>query len=228
VEPLVHVLALSPHEREAIQLLGQMQAKDAIEPLVRLLDPQSEELDFQLAILEALVQIGEAHIAEQLVPLVHPETQWALFETLEQRWKAEPPVLQPTFRNHVDPAFSQGVRACTFQKKLLASLGRLGNPRIVEALLNKLTPHAKFGYRGDFYLSLLDVLGKLGDKRAIEPLARLLTRELQLREWHFQQGLVRALRQLGDTRAELEAVEKTLQQLAEDYHRQTGIWLGAG
>ncbi|HLI69731.1 MAG TPA: DUF6461 domain-containing protein [Ktedonobacteraceae bacterium] len=251
--PLVRVLSFYPHEKEAVQLLGQMHAKEAIEPLLSLLDPQDEEIGFQRTVLETLVQIGEERVAEQLLPLLHPESQWALREAQEQMVQEHMQKTQQMTQEHTqqaqrteqpvrtfgfvsiapkgsgDASHQQLIRrmhAHAFQKDLLASLGQLGNPRVVEPLLNLLTPHPRFGYSGDLYVSLLEALGELGDTRAIEPLARLLNPDIQFREWHFQQALVRALRQLGDTRAELQMVERSLQRYEEDYHEKTGRWLG--
>ncbi len=236
-----------------MQLLGQMHAKEAIEPLLSLLDPQDEEIGFQRTVLETLVQIGEERVAEQLLPLLHPESQWALREAQEQMVQEHMQKTQQMTQEHTqqaqrteqpvrtfgfvsiapkgsgDASHQQLIRrmhAHAFQKDLLASLGQLGNPRVVEPLLNLLTPHPRFGYSGDLYVSLLEALGELGDTRAIEPLARLLNPDIQFREWHFQQALVRALRQLGDTRAELQMVERSLQRYEEDYHEKTGRWLG--
>jgi HEAT repeat protein len=206
-----------------------MQNKSAAEPLLRLLDPQDAHIDFQREVLKALVQTGEASIAEQLVPLLHAESQWALFEVIEQMREAGAPraMLVPygTPQSRHETSFHEFMHACSFQKDLLAALGQLGNPSIVELLLNLLIPHPRFGYGGDFYISLLEALGMLGEQRAIEPLARLLNPDLRFSEWRFQQTLVRTLRQLGDTRAELQTVDEALQRLAEDYHRQTGKWL---
>jgi HEAT repeat protein len=225
VEPLIRVLTLYPREREAIRLLGQMQNKSAAEPLLRLLNPQDNSIDFQREVLKALVQIGEVSIAEQLIPLLHAEPQWALLEVLEQMPRPQA-IVKPTHMLSPREAFlRQLMHDCSFQKDLLASLGQLSNSSIVEPLLNLLIPHPRFGYRGDFYISLLEALGMLGEPRAIEPLASLLSPDLRFSEWRFQQALVRTLRQLGDTRAELQTVEEALQHFAEDYHRQTGKWL---
>jgi len=88
---------------------------------------------------------------------------------------------------------------------------------VVEQLLKLLNPHPRSHYAFDFQLRLLEALGNLGEKQAIGRLAQLLVLKLDIcaiYERIFQEYLVRTLRQLGDTRTELEVVETALHQLA--------------
>ena len=137
---------------KALQLLGQLRATSAIEPLLNLLDPQGKNIGFQRALHKTLAQLND--------------------------------------------------------------------PGSVEPLLNLLNPRFKSPGAFDFQLHLLKALGSLGDQRAIEPLARLLNPDavqllnpdaLNLQARVFQETLAETLRQLGDTRAELQAVEQAIQ-----------------
>ncbi len=201
IEPLIHVLSLYPREKEVVRLLGQLHTGEAIEALLKLIDPQDREIDFQRALFEALVEIGDAQVAERLLPLLRPESA----------------VPMPTIREDSTPQEWQSLQIFTreraFQQEVLQTLGRLHNPDITEPLLKLLNPHARPEYADDFQIRLIEMLGNLGDTRAIEPLAQLLDPNIPPAQWRFQDALVKALKQLGDTRAEIQTVEEAVQRI---------------
>ncbi len=197
IEPLLRLLPLYqelryPGRREIIPLLGQLRASSALEPLLNMLDSRddnddrfSENIQVQRDVINALEQIEGARIVERLLPLLNAE--------------------------------SQTIAGCSFQQGVLATLARQGDQRILEPLLKLLNPHPKGHYSYDFQLRLLEALGNLGEQQAIEPLAQLLALDPSTCDTYariFQQYLIKTLRQLGDTRAELDMVEAALQRLA--------------
>lgn len=192
IEPLLRLLPLYPQKREIIQLLGQLRASSALEPLLNMLDPHNENdnpfsasINVQRDVINALEQIEGTRIVERLLPLLSAESK----------------------------TVSQGA----FQQGALATLARQGDLRIVEPLLNLLNPRPQSYHAYDFQLRLLEALGNLGEQQAIERLAQLLVLDPSTCDTYariFQQYLLKTLRQLGDTRAELEVVETALQRLA--------------
>lgn len=186
IKPLLHLLPLYPGRREIVQLLGQLKASSAVAPLFNMLDPNGKTIDVQRDIVKALEEIEGTRIVDRLLPLLQPEPQT--------------------------------MRECSFQQALLAALGRQGDASIVGPLLRLLNPHPEAMYAYDFQLRLLEALGNLGEKQAVEPLAQLLVSDfsdVHPYERIFQEYLVKALRQLGDTRPELQAIEEALQHLAK-------------
>ncbi|GHO42282.1 DUF6461 domain-containing protein [Ktedonospora formicarum] len=189
VDSLLHLQSLYPDKRAIIQLLGHLRASSAAELLFSLLaphdqsnDPFDERIDFQRDVIDALERIEGKHIVKRLMPLLYPEPQT--------------------------------IMECSFQQALLAALARQGDASMVNPLLKLLNPHPKPMYPYDFQLRLLEALGNLGEIQVIEPLAQLLMPEfstLSVYEQIFQEYLVKTLRQLGDARVELQAVELALQ-----------------
>ncbi|GHP00536.1 hypothetical protein KSF_105830 [Reticulibacter mediterranei] len=196
VEPLLSLIPVYPNERKIIQVLGRLQESSAKEPLLRLLNPQSKEIDYQRDLLKALEHIGGGAIADRLLLFLDPE---------------------PT-----------SSRAGNFQGDLLKTLLRLHPPHLLDALLALLHPYPgpypDFTPKSGFQMSLIATLGHLGNRQAIDPLAQLLVLDVQglsLPEHYLQVRLVEALKQLGDTRSELEEIAAALQREDSKFMRRS-------
>lgn len=155
---------------KAVQLLGQLRATDAIEPLLNLLDPQGADIDFQRAVYKALAQIGDVQIAGRLLPLLQPQpqhirecsVQQALLATLAQ---LNDPGIIDLLLNLLNPK-PEAQGEYDFQLHLLKALGNLGDQRAIEPLAQLLNSNVQHPWEWIFQEYLVETLRQLGDARA--------------------------------------------------------------
>ncbi len=155
---------------KAVQLLGQLRATSAIEPLLNLLDPQGGDIDFQRALYKALAQIGNVQIVGRLLPLLQSQpqsmgecsVQQALLASLAQL--DDPGIVEPLL-NLLNPR-PESLGASDFQLHLLKALGNLGYQRVIEPLAQLLNPEAQHLREWFFQEHLVETLRQLGDTRA--------------------------------------------------------------
>lgn len=155
---------------KAAQLLGQLRATSAIEPLLNLLDPLGRDADFQRALYSALAHIGGEQIIERLWPLLEPlprsrgerTVQQALLATLAQ---LKNPGSVERLLTLLNPE-PEPVGASDFQLHVLKALGNMGDRRAIEPLAQLLNPDAQGSAAWFFQHCLVATLRQLGDTRA--------------------------------------------------------------
>lgn len=155
---------------QAVQLLGQLRATSAIEPLLNLLDPQGGDIDFQRALYKALAQIGNVQIVGRLLLLLQAQpqsmgecsVQQALLAVLAQL--DDPGIVEPLLKL-LNPR-PESLETADFQLHLLKALGNLGDQRAVEPLAQLLNLDVHHPYEWFFQENLAETLRQLGDTRA--------------------------------------------------------------
>mgnify|MGYP002402604232 CR=1 FL=1 len=155
---------------QAVQLLGQLRATSAIEPLFNLLDSQGGDIDFQRALYKALAHIGGIQMVGRLLPLLQSQpqsmgecaVQQALLAALAQL--NDPGIVKPLLKLlHPRP---ESLWESDFQLHLLKALGNLGDQRAIEPLVQRLNPNAQHPWEWSFQEHLAETLRQLGETRA--------------------------------------------------------------
>lgn len=167
---------------KAVQLLGQLRATSAIEPLFSLLDPQGTDIDFQRALYKALAQIGSTQVVDGLLPLLQPHpqnrgersVQQALLAALAQLREAGVVEILLTLLNPT-PTSSEEY---DFQLHVLKALGSMGDQQAIESLVPLLNPEVHHLLEWAFQGQLVETLRQLGETRE-----ELEVVELAMRDW---------------------------------------------
>lgn len=198
---------------EAIQVLGAMKAKPAVEPLIQLATDEAAEPFLNKKAIEALGQIGDPRAVPALMRTLtkerrgmsfYVESSFALFQLGSPAADALLPVLEGKDAELLTWAKAQGVNPASYPMKAAQVLGDLREKRAVPALLKQLTfTHSDPQIQALVRMQAADALGRMRAPEAVKPLAGLVGEP----DPTVRDAYVRALSLLG-SRDAIPALEK--------------------
>ncbi|NPC71150.1 HEAT repeat domain-containing protein [Corallococcus sp. AB004] len=198
---------------EAIQVLGALKAKPAVEPLIQLATDESAEPFLNKKAIEALGQIGDPRAVPALMRTLtkerrgmsfYVESSFALFQLGAPAADALLPVLEGKDAELLTWAKAQGVNPASYPMKAAQVLGDLREKRAVPTLLKQLSfTHSDPQIQALVRMQAADALGRMRAQEAVKPLAGLVGEP----DPTVRDAYVRALALLG-SRDALPALEK--------------------
>ncbi len=179
----------APRSRfDAVESLGELGDKRAVEPLIKLLGDEEESV--RRAVAEALGKLGDKRAVEPLLALFwdeDAELRSAAREAVEKLGVTETQIVDANIS--ALKSESKGAR-----RDAVEALGELGDKRAVEPLIGL------FGDKdSEVRRAAAESLGELGDPRAVEPLMALFWDE----DAEVRSVAREAVEKLGATREQL-------------------------
>ncbi|GHG69189.1 HEAT repeat domain-containing protein [Comamonas sp. JC664] len=198
---------------EAMDVLGDMKAQEAVEPIIALATDESVEPFLNKKAIEALGNIGDARAAPALVRMLtkerkgksfYVESSFALYQLGAPASDALLAALEGQDEELLKWAKSNGVNPASYAMKAATVLGDLREKRAAAALLKQLTftnpdPQIQALVR----MQAADALARMRVQDAVKPLAGLASET----DATVRDAYVRALVRLGGRDA-LPALEK--------------------
>ncbi|NMO19918.1 HEAT repeat domain-containing protein [Pyxidicoccus fallax] len=198
---------------EAVQVLGAMKAKEAVEPLIALATDDNVEPFLNKKAIEALGNIGDPRAAPALVRMLtkerkgksfYVESSFALFQLGSPAADALLPALEGKDEELLKWAKSNGVNPASYTMKAATVLGDLREKRAVGALLKQLSfTHSDAQIQALVRMQAADALARMRATEAVKPLAGLVMET----DFTVREAYVRALARLGGRDA-LPGLEK--------------------
>ena len=190
LKPLIKALEDETVCYRAIEALGKIDDKRAVEPLIKTLEDK-EEYRYRDSAAEVLGNIGDKRAVEPLIKALEDKVDWdvrknaasALGEIGDKR------AVEPLIKALEDSDYD--VRGSAAE-----ALGKIGDKRAVEPLIKALEDKNHYVRR---YTAI--ALGKIGDKRAVESLIKALEDEYDSTHHprtqsfysHIRQNIIEAL-----------------------------------
>ncbi|QDE66761.1 PBS lyase [Myxococcus xanthus] len=198
---------------EAVQVLGDMKAKEAVEPLITLATDDTVEPFLNKKAIEALGDIGDGRAAPALVRMLtkerkgksfYVESSFALYQLGAPAADALLQALEGQDADLLKWARSNGVNPASYAMKAATVLGDLREKRAVAALMKQLAftntdPQIQALVR----MQAADALARMRSQEAVKPLAGLVSET----DATVRDSYVSALVRLGGRDA-LPALEK--------------------
>ena len=198
---------------EAVQVLGAMKAKEAVEPLIALATDETVEPFLNKKAIEALGHIGDPRAAPALVRMLtkerkgksfYVESSFALFQLGQPAADALLPALEGKDQELLKWAQANGVNPASYAMKAATVLGDLREKRAVGTLLKQLSfTHSDPQIQALVRMQAADALARMRAAEAVKPLAGLVAET----DPTVRDAYVRALSRLGGRDA-LPALEK--------------------
>lgn len=212
---------------EAVQVLGAMKAKEAVEPLITLATDESVEPFLNKKAIEALGNIGDPRAAPALIRMLtkerkgksfYVESSFALFQLGQPAADALLPALEGKDAELLKWAQSNGVNPASYTMKAATVLGDLREKRAVGTLLKQLSfTHSDAQIQALVRMQAADALARMRATEAVKPLAGLVSET----DPTVRDAYVRALTRLGGRDA-LPALEKAA-GTGEWYSREAAV-----
>jgi len=190
-------------EIEAINALGALKAKPAVEPLIEIIVEQRAEPFIVKKAIQALGEIGDPRAVPALVPLLfmekrggsfYVESSFALFQIGRPASDALLAVLRGEDKKLLSWARQNSVITPAIYAKAAQLVGDFRDQRAEQALISQL------GFRSEFIdlklfvrMRAADALGRLRSAAAVGPLQAMLNEE----EPPARQEYIRALTRIG-------------------------------
>jgi len=172
---------------EAISALGQLRAKEAVDPLVAKAQDDGSEPFIIKKSLQALGDIGDARAVPVLIKRMfqqHPrgqqfygEASFALFQIGQPAADAVLPVLRGQDAALKSWAKEKGISEAALYSKSAQVIGDLHDKRAVADLVTRLSEKGDPAQQVYVRLTASDALGKLRAKEAVKPLLTFLPSE---------------------------------------------------
>lgn len=217
IPPLLRLLKIQENftRIEAIQSLGMLRAKEAVEPLLTLVSSEETEPFVVKKAIQALGQIGDARAVPSLVRMLfadrknmsfYPESSFALFQIGKPASDALVSVLKGEDRGLQSWASAHRIIEPALLSKSAQILGDLNDPRAQAPLVQRLaySGGAKPAEKMFVRMMAANALGRMRSKEASGPLAGMVEENEPLVRAEY----VRALTEIGDRDA-LAALTKS-------------------
>jgi HEAT repeat protein len=198
---------------EAVQVLGAMKAKEAVESLIALATDDTVEPFLNKKAIEALGNIGDPRAAPALVRMLtkerkgksfYVESSFALFQLGQPAADALLPALEGRDAELLKWARTNGVNPASYPMKAATVLGDLREKRAVGALMKQLSfSHSDAQIQALVRMQAADALARMRAADAVKPLSAMLMET----DPTVRDAYVRALTRLGGRDA-LPALEK--------------------
>ncbi|MFP2926278.1 HEAT repeat domain-containing protein [Pyxidicoccus sp. 3LG] len=198
---------------EAVQVLGAMKAKEAVDSLIALSTDETVEPFLNKKAIEALGNIGDPRAAPALIRMLtkerkgksfYVESSFALFQLGQPAADALLPALEGKDAELLKWAQSNGVNPASYAMKAATVLGDLREKRAVGALVKQLSfSHSDPQIQALVRMQAADALARLRAAEAVKPLTALVAET----DPTVRDAYVRALTRLG-SRDALPALEK--------------------
>ncbi|MBF5043653.1 HEAT repeat domain-containing protein [Aggregicoccus sp. 17bor-14] len=219
IPALVKLLAVPDNYTrvEAINALGAIRAKEAVEPLAQLATDDHTDAQVAKRSIEALGRIGDARAVPALVKMLtqerrnvsfYPESSFALFQLGRPAGDALLPVLEGKDAQLASWAQGRRILPASYYSKAAQVLGDLRDRRAEGALMQRLAfsdsdPRIQAIVR----MQAADALGRMRTQAAIKPLTAMLVETDPV----VRAAYVRALVHLGGRDA-IPALQKAATQ----------------
>ena len=200
--------AHDPYVRiEAIQALGALHAKQAVDPLMDIATDETGEPFISKKAVQALGEIGDSRAVPALVKMMfkerrgvsfYVESSFALFQIGKPAGDALVPLVKGEDKALWNWAKENNILEPAIYAKSAQVLGDLHDSRAEKALLQELAFNSDFLDLKLFVrMKAADALGRLRAKEAVKPLAAMLDEE----EATARQEYIRALIHIGGREA---------------------------
>lgn len=198
---------------EAIQVLGALKAKSAVEPLIAMATDEAAEPFLNKKAIEALGQIGDPRAIPALLRTLtkerkgvsfYVESSFALYQLGTPAADALLPALEGKDPELLSWAKAQGVNPASYPMKAAQVLGDLREKRAVPSLVKQLSfTHSDPQIQALVRMQAADALGRMRAPEAVKPLSVLVAEP----DPTVRDVYVRALVMVG-SRDALPALEK--------------------
>lgn len=219
IPPLLKLLAIPDNYTrvEAINALGALRAKEAVEPLSAIATDDASEPQVAKRAIEALGRIGDARAVPALLKMLtqerrnvsfYPESSFALFQLGQPAGDALLPVLEGKDAQLASWVKQRRILPASYYSKAAQVLGDLRDRRAEAALMQRLAfSDGDPAIQAIVRMQAADALGRLRTQAAAKPLSSLVAEPDPV----ARAAYVRALVHLGGRDA-LPALQKAATQ----------------